>query len=383
LFASVVGRLKPDLGRIEHSGVEILVSKKLTMLFACFLVGAIAAPTSWVKASNLDSAASVANPQEQEKQEKQEKQKSEVDAKEVDEFAVPETDDVAVLRLFATASMTRKISSREEFDKRKVAVVQTLTKIVELTKESKGDDYFFATQQLLVSRMGSFNEKVFNEVVSYLKDKDNVDAMDLSIVQRLAMSAPEGKRKEVTQVMIATLADIKNRFSDEAVSQTVARMEGSVRFAELEGNEVVLTGTKVDGEAFDVKAFRGKVVLIDFWATWCGPCVAEHPNLQKNYAKYAAHGFEIVGISLDRDRDALDSYLEEHEVSWVNLHEDGGTSQAAEYYAVMSIPTMILVGRDGKVISTKARGKSLNQLLAKEFPDVKDAEESAEEASDK
>jgi thiol-disulfide isomerase/thioredoxin len=136
----------------------------------------------------------------------------------------------------------------------------------------------------------------------------------------------------------------------------------------LPDNPLALEGTLLDGTAFDHTGLAGKVVLIDFWATWCGPCVAEIPRVRDAYDRYHDRGFAVVGVSLDEDREALEAFVVEKEIPWpiiVDARNDSGG--LADRYGVTAIPTMILVGRDGAVLSTEARGRRLEELLAEQF----------------
>ncbi|HEY1065750.1 MAG TPA: thioredoxin-like domain-containing protein [Pirellulales bacterium] len=128
-----------------------------------------------------------------------------------------------------------------------------------------------------------------------------------------------------------------------------------------------LEGDLVDGGKLDWASYRGKIVLIDFWATWCGPCVAEIPSVKTLYSAYHDKGFEIVGISLDDDAEELKKFLLENGMTWPQLHVDGGKHPMAEKYNVRAIPTMILVGKDGKVLKASARGPKLAEALKELF----------------
>jgi len=137
--------------------------------------------------------------------------------------------------------------------------------------------------------------------------------------------------------------------------------------ANLPGREIAIDGVTLDGQVLDWAKYKGKVVLIDFWATWCGPCLAEIPRLKTLYEKYHGKGFEIVGISIDENLDALKNGLEKHQFPWINFadakRKEANQQTMGNRFAISSIPRCILVGRDGKVISVEARGEALEAEL--------------------
>ncbi len=183
------------------------------------------------------------------------------------------------------------------------------------------------------------------------------------------------------QVAVQYYNQLAKIFKDSGISelgQYSTVLEATARRLNLPGNTIEVTGTTLSGEKFDWSKYRGKVVLVDFWATWCGPCREELPNLKENYERYHDRGFEVVGISLDDSRSKLTAFLHDQQVSWVNLFTppvDGEPQQppTAERYNVTAVPTCILVDREGKVVSLTARGPELGALLEKmlgEAPEV-------------
>ena len=147
----------------------------------------------------------------------------------------------------------------------------------------------------------------------------------------------------------------------------------------LVGKKLEIVGKTLDGDDFNLEKYKGKVVLVDFWATWCPPCVAEVPNIKAAYEKYHKLGFEVVGISSDRDREDLEKFVREREIPWVNLFEDGaGEHPMATKYGIRAYPTPILVNREGIVVSTQARGERLMPLLEKHLADKPETAEPKE-----
>jgi outer membrane lipoprotein-sorting protein/peroxiredoxin len=125
-----------------------------------------------------------------------------------------------------------------------------------------------------------------------------------------------------------------------------------------------IKGKDLSGKLVSLDQFKGKVLLLDFWATWCGPCVGELPNVIAAYAKYHAKGFEVVGISLDHENalPTLTRFIQEHKMPWQQIYDAKGAN--AETFGVQAIPFTLLIGRDGKIAAVGARGPALAPAIA-------------------
>lgn len=127
-----------------------------------------------------------------------------------------------------------------------------------------------------------------------------------------------------------------------------------------------VTGTTPNGKTVSLSDYVGKnkVVLIDFWASWCGPCRAEMPNVVEAYAKYKSKGFEIVGISLDEDKEAWTQGIKDMNMTWTQISDlKGWQSELSAPYGIVSIPFTLLVDQDGVVIAENLRGTELDGKL--------------------
>lgn len=114
-----------------------------------------------------------------------------------------------------------------------------------------------------------------------------------------------------------------------------------------------------------LSSLRGKVVLIDFWASWCAPCRKELPNVKRAYAKYKSKGFEILGVSLDKDREAWIEAISTEGLTWPQVSDlKYWQSEAVQVYALQSIPFTVLLDKEGKIIATDLRGADLDKKLA-------------------
>lgn len=125
------------------------------------------------------------------------------------------------------------------------------------------------------------------------------------------------------------------------------------------------TATDLAGAAWSLPEMHGRVVLLDFWATWCAPCLAELPRLRALREKHAESGFEILGISLDvMSRQAFVSWLNRHRIDWPQVHDRMGYGgNVPRLFAVDHLPRSVLVARDGRIAAIDARGERLASLV--------------------
>ena len=124
------------------------------------------------------------------------------------------------------------------------------------------------------------------------------------------------------------------------------------------------------GNTIKLSSLRGKYVLLDFWASWCGPCLAEAPNVKAIYDKYHSRGFEIYGVSLDekKQEDAWKAAIERHQLNWIQVSAlKGWECPAARRYAVTAIPRMYLIDPEGRIIAMNLRGEALQEKVASLF----------------
>ncbi|MEW4453177.1 TlpA disulfide reductase family protein [Bremerella sp. JC817] len=267
----------------------------------------------------------------------------------------------------------------------KLSVPQSQEKLETLLAELKDSELAslreVARREGLMYELDSFStspperqQRLLSDSVEYVTSLEPNSETNLTMMT-ISRQISTSKVPHETALAHQQFADHLAKSDDKKLKAAAEKLRATGLRLDLPGKPLELTGTTIAGESFDLKDLQGKVVLVDFWATWCGPCIAEFPKMKELHAKHHDAGFEIVGISLDDNHEHLVKYMEINPVPWTILHEAlkegdrGWDHPAAKKYGISAIPCMLLIGRDGNVITTHARGEELEQLMETLFPE--------------
>ena len=174
----------------------------------------------------------------------------------------------------------------------------------------------------------------------------------------------------------AVLEQIKNDFPGTKSSENAGKALDSLR-EEAEAKKIFdslvpgstfpeISEKDLEGKPLSISDYKGKVLLVDFWATWCGPCRAELPSVKKVYDAYHAKGFDVLGISLDNDEEKLKAFLKDNEMPWRQYFDgQGWNNKIIGKYGIRGIPATFLLDGSGKIIEKDLRGDKLEKAVEK------------------
>ncbi len=232
-------------------------------------------------------------------------------------------------------------------------------------QKSKGSELVTDAQQILRDVINVY-QKQYNETDAYLNSKiidliknNKDDIAALMFVDMFPREQNAALHEEVVRALHVTNPNhpiVKERWNilnSPAGKTSIGALAPELAFPDPDGNIRKLSD------------LRGKVVLIDFWASWCGPCRRESPNVRNVYAKYHDKGFEVFSVSLDRDANNWKKAIKDDKLVWPNHVSDlkYWSSEAAAIYGVRSIPSMFLLDREGRIVAKDLRGEALERAV--------------------
>jgi thiol-disulfide isomerase/thioredoxin len=243
-------------------------------------------------------------------------------------------------------------------------------KDVQSRAAGSGQDAIDAKSELLFSRWitsagnAAQQTKVADETIALAEQNKSSDMIGnmINSMAEVGNGSPENVKRlqdELTNNMTTPLA-----------MQAKAQMQAAETLAAMENKPLVISGITKDGSNLTTADWKGRVILVDFWASWCGPCRGETPRVEKMYSDYHAKGLEVLGVSCDNTAGALNGYLKENPgMAWPQLWDakTPGWHPLAKQFGIDGIPTMFLIDRKGVVRSVKARENMetlIPQLLA-------------------
>ncbi len=256
--------------------------------------------------------------------------------------------------------------------------------LFEIKGSPLNDDFeaIVAIQQKYRDKIDSLNQKYIlaenlNDATMLSQIEKQYSVVNDESVQALK-NAIRLKDKTIVSVYAASSLDPKTNgdFLDSLATALLPSVDNSIIKDFVEGIKKIqnlkigglapdFTGNTPDGRKISLSDFKGKYLMIDFWASWCGPCRMENPNVVKLYEKYKSKNFEILGVSLDDNGEKWKNAIAADGLQWPQISDlKGWESDFATLYSITEIPQTYLLDKEGKIIARNLRGEALEQKLA-------------------
>jgi peroxiredoxin len=263
----------------------------------------------------------------------------------------------------ATSSLHKLL---QDFGKKNYEVAQTFTDIDSLKKINAPDSLLSAATDAKKNAIQSLN----NYLKNFLSTSKNGTVSSIALgwasrsfsQQEFESTLNLSVKKYPTNESLVKMKkdyDMQKALAQQAQQQQSA---GSSSWVGQQAPELNLPDA--DGKVISLASFKGKYLLVDFWASWCGPCRAENPNVVKAYSEFKDKNFAILGVSLDKDKDAWQQAVKEDKLAWLQVSDlKYWNSKAVDIFKFEGIPFNVLIDPQGKIIGQELRGPELENRL--------------------
>lgn len=238
----------------------------------------------------------------------------------------------------------------------------------------QSEDVQALNQEAIQARMDQDQvrlEKITDDYYALIaNNQEKIKAYVLSIAPSIAVFYGLGSLKvEEHMPFFEELAGVyEAKLPGHPLTQNLSNRVSELKKLAIGSEAPEISLPDVNGQTLSLSSLRGNYVLIDFWAAWCRPCRMENPNVVRLYQTYKDRNFEILGISLDRNREAWVKAIEEDKLPWLHISDlKYFNSEAAATYRIEAIPATYLIDPDGKILAKGLRGASLEQKLKEIF----------------
>ncbi len=274
---------------------------------------------------------------------------------------------IAILALATPGRSENAMEIASRFDQQKIDAVQTY-----LDDNPDAEDKEEAIAILVGSYMsvGEFKPVPDLLIQRYdlqdLADQPNLQLIIGEIVRPLIDAAIVSDQRDKAKAFVAR---VKTDFADSpSAGQVTAILDqfGAELYLPGVGDRMDIAFTDLNGNEIDTATMEDKVILVDFWATWCAPCVAEMPGIIKTYEENKDKGFEVIGISLDDSVEAVEKFSAAKGITWPQYCDGKGyDNELAQRFGINRLPASFLVGKGGKIIASDLRGEELGIAVKK------------------
>lgn len=273
----------------------------------------------------------------------------------------------AILSVLSSVHAQKALEIVTGFENQKIAALETY-----ITENPEAADKDQALAMLIGAHMVIGKSEPLPDLLAqrYEAQPKGLEANLQVIVQEIARplieaSIVSNQRDKAKAFITRVKTDLADHPQSAQVEQFLDQVGGDLYLPGV-GDEMKIAFTDLKGVEVDLDKMKDKVILVDFWATWCGPCVVEMPNVIAAYDSYKEKGFEVVGISLDDDKAAVEKFIKDNKMPWPQYFDGKGwENELAQHFGIRSIPATFLVGKGGKIVASNLRGPALEAEIEK------------------